>query len=269
MDLHRFFQRIKFNEEPHVNLNTLAKLQELFLLNVIFENLDIHYGPTIMAVDPEKAFHKVVEQGRGGFCYELNALFASVLREIGFQVELLSCFHTINPRSETDFSHMFLLVRLNHDYIVDVGNGQSFRTPLRADGSNKSRLPEGYVYRVGPHIEGQTLYFKKDGESFWTPRYHFNPTPRQFSQFDCRSIYIQTDPGSFCTKHPLVTLALPDGRISLTDASFKINKAGATTETPVPDEKTFFEILKAEFNYPAHLIPRTRQHFPQCCYFLF
>ncbi len=263
MDLRKFFQRISFNGEPRVNLDTLAKLQELFMLNVIFENLDIHYGPAIMAVDPEKAFHKVVDQGRGGFCYELNALFATVLREIGFQVDVLSCFHTVNPRAETDFSHMFMRVRLHHDYIVDVGNGRSFRTPLMADGSNESRLPEGFVYRIGPHIEGRTLYFKKDGEPFWTPRYHFNLAPREFSQFDCRSIYIQTDPGSFCTKHPLVSLALPDGRITLTDTSFQINKHGVVTEKPVPDEKTFFELLESEFDYPAHLLPRTRQRFPQ------
>lgn len=264
MELQKILDHIKFTEKPRVNLETLTKLQEQFILNVVFENLDIHYGPTLVPVDPERAYHKVVEQGRGGFCFELNALFSVVLREIGFQVDVLSCFHTVNPLSETDFSHMFLRVSLNHDYIVDVGNGLSFRTPLRVDGTNESRLPEGLVYRIGPHIEGPTLYLKKDEETFWTPRYHFNPVPRQFKQFINRSIYVQTDPGSFCTKHPLATKALPDGRMTLTDESFKINKMGVVvTEKPVPDEETFFEILKTEFNYPIHLIPRTRIYFPK------
>lgn len=262
MDLQKILKRIKFDGEPRVNLETLTKLQEQFILEILFENLDIHYGPTLIPVDPEKAYHKIIERGRGGFCYELNALFATVLREIGFQVDVLACFHTINPISETNFSHMFLRVSLNHDYIVDVGEGRSFRIPLRIDGSNESHVPEGITYRIGPHIEGPTLYLKKDGETFWTPRYHFNPVPRQFHQFISRSIYVQTDPGSLCTKHPLVTKALPDGRMTLTDESFKVNKMGtAATEIPVPDEKTFFELLASEFNYPVHLIPRTRKYY--------
>ena len=262
MDLQKFLNHIHFTEEPRVNLETLSKLKERFLLEIAFENLDIHYGPTLISVDPEKAYHKVVEQGRGGFCYELNSLFAVVLRELGFQVDVLSCFHTVNPISETDFSHMFLRVSLNHDYIVDVGNVQSFRHPLRVDGSNESYLPEGLTYRIGPHIEGPTLYLKKDDEPFWTPRYHFNPVPRQFSQFAKRSVYIQTDPGSVCTRHPLVTKALPDGRMLLTDEKFTVKKRGKlVTEIPVPDEETFFALLASEFNYPVHLIPRTRKYY--------
>ena len=263
MDLQKFLKRIKFNEEPRLSLDTLTKLQELFMLNVVFENLDIHYGPVRMEVDPEKAYNKIVNQGRGGFCYELNSLFAVMLRKIGFQVDLLSCFLIGDPRPETDFSHMLLRVSLNYDYIVDVGNGRSFRTPLRTDGSNESRLPEGFVYRIGPHIEGPTLYLKKDGDSPWTTRYHFNPVARDFSQFHIRALYFQTEPGSFFTKHPLVTQALPNGRISLTDESLTINEMGVDTETPVADEKAFFEILKSRFNYPIDLIPRTRRIFPK------
>ncbi len=263
MDLQKFLKRIKFNGEPRINLETLAKLQELFMLNVVFENLDIHYGPVLMDADPEKAYHKVVNQGRGGFCYELNGLFAAMLRKIGFQVDLLSCFLIGDPRPDTDFSHMLLRVSLNYDYIVDVGNGRSFRTPLRADGSNESRLPEGFVYRIGTHIEGPTLYLKKDGDSAWTTRYHFNPVPREYSQYNSRAIYYQTEPGSYFTKHPLLTQALPNGRITLTDVSLTINEMGVDTETPVPDEKTFMKLLKSKFKYPVNLLPKTRQIFPK------
>ena len=157
MDIHKILKRIKFEGEPRINFDTMARLRKLFILNVVYENLDIHYGPTLMDSDPEKAYDKVVNKGRGGFCYELNGLFAALLREIGFQVDLLACFLGRDPDPETDFSHMLLRVSLNYSYIVDVGNGRSFRTPLREDGSNESRLPEGFVYRIGQHIEGPTL----------------------------------------------------------------------------------------------------------------
>ncbi|MFC1896666.1 hypothetical protein ACFL0Q_08445 [Thermodesulfobacteriota bacterium] len=35
-----------------------------------------------------------------------------------------------------EYDHMVLLVRLDHEYLVDVGNGQSCKEPLRIDGTN-------------------------------------------------------------------------------------------------------------------------------------
>src|SRR5690606_35043291 len=53
----------------------LAELQALHLEHVPFENLDIHLGVPI-TLDRDALFHKVVRRRRGGFCYELNGLFA-------------------------------------------------------------------------------------------------------------------------------------------------------------------------------------------------
>src|SRR4029077_15110165 len=68
---------------------TLRALHRQHMLTVPFENLDIGLGRKIV-LDPDRFFDKIVSSNRGGFCYELNGAFASLLTVLGFPVELLS-----------------------------------------------------------------------------------------------------------------------------------------------------------------------------------
>ncbi len=49
------------------------------LLRVPFENPNIHMDRPISLAKGDR-FHKIVEEKRGGFCYEQNLLFAAPLR---------------------------------------------------------------------------------------------------------------------------------------------------------------------------------------------
>src|SRR5579859_3200412 len=84
-----YLRRIHYTGSLEPTYQTLAALQEAHLLAVPFENLDISLGREII-LDEAALFHKIVEQRRGGFCYELNGLFASLLRALGFKVTMLS-----------------------------------------------------------------------------------------------------------------------------------------------------------------------------------
>ena len=70
-------------------LETLRALHKAHMLAVPFENLDIHLGRPIV-LDEDRLYRKIVGERRGGFCYELNGLFAALLRELGYEVTLLS-----------------------------------------------------------------------------------------------------------------------------------------------------------------------------------
>ncbi|HKO85179.1 MAG TPA: arylamine N-acetyltransferase, partial [Actinomycetota bacterium] len=63
---------------------TLRELQLRHLLTVPFENLSIHLGEPIV-LDPEALVDKLVQRRRGGFCYELNGAFATLLAALGFR----------------------------------------------------------------------------------------------------------------------------------------------------------------------------------------
>src|SRR5438874_1301375 len=83
MDLQAYLQRINYRGEQTPTAATLRELHRAHLLTVPFENLDIHLGRPIL-LDQAALFEKIVSRRRGGFCYELNGLFALLLRELGF-----------------------------------------------------------------------------------------------------------------------------------------------------------------------------------------
>lgn len=89
MDTQRYLQHIGFAGAARPDLPTLQQLHHRHMLSVPFENLSIIYHQGIQLA-PEALFSKVVERNRGGFCYELNTLFALLLREIGFKVSFIS-----------------------------------------------------------------------------------------------------------------------------------------------------------------------------------
>lgn len=89
MNIEAYLHRIHYNGSLEPTFQLLSVLQEAHLLAVPFEILDIHLGRKIL-LEEEALFHKIVEQQRGGFCYELNGLFALLLRTLGYKVTMLS-----------------------------------------------------------------------------------------------------------------------------------------------------------------------------------
>jgi N-hydroxyarylamine O-acetyltransferase len=88
MHLDAYLDRIGYTGPRAPMAETLRALHRQHMLTVPFENLDIGLGRKIV-LDPERFFDKIVGSGRGGFCYELNGAFASLLTALGFRVDLL------------------------------------------------------------------------------------------------------------------------------------------------------------------------------------
>ena len=75
VDIARDLERITYHGSCEPILPTLQALHEAHQLAVPFENLDISLGRAIV-LDKASLWTKIVEHHRGGFCYELNGLFA-------------------------------------------------------------------------------------------------------------------------------------------------------------------------------------------------
>ena len=85
MDVTTYLSRIGYRGTRTPNADTLRALQLAHLQTIPFENLDIHLRRPIL-LDLERLFQKLVVLRRGGLCYELNGLFAALLRALGFPV---------------------------------------------------------------------------------------------------------------------------------------------------------------------------------------
>ena len=113
-DVDRYLSRIHFDGRREPSLDTLVQLQAAHLMGVPFENLHVFHRVGVLT-DVEWSYHKVVEQRRGGWCFELNGCFAELLRRVGYRVELLSCrtFDAATGGLSPDFDHLTLLVHVD------------------------------------------------------------------------------------------------------------------------------------------------------------
>ena len=113
MELHAasaYLHRLGVRGPVPPTAKTLHQLHEAHLLAVPFENLSIHWQEPIVLSD-DALFEKIVVRRRGGFCYELNGLFAALLRSLGFNVTMLSA-EVADDRGEfgPPFDHLALAV---------------------------------------------------------------------------------------------------------------------------------------------------------------
>ncbi|UCH26235.1 MAG: arylamine N-acetyltransferase, partial [Trueperaceae bacterium] len=132
MEVKHYLERIGYRGPVDVSARTLASLQRAHLHTVPFENLDVCLGREIV-LEPAALYDKIVVRRRGGFCYELNGLFAWLLTELGFEVTLLSARVFGERGLGPEFDHLTLRVDLSEPWLVDVGFGDGFDETLQID----------------------------------------------------------------------------------------------------------------------------------------
>lgn len=259
MDIKDYLTRINVTGKITPDLKTLRLLHRRNLLSIPFENLDIHSGRKII-LDKEKLFHKIVDEGRGGFCYELNGTFYELLSALGFKVKRISagvCDDGVNYGP--DFDHMALMVNLNNEeYLVDVGFGDSFMAPLKYKLDEFQRDENG-VFRISEANKKDHFILSRsaDGKEF-IPQYRFTLIPRQPNEFDDICLYHQTSSESHFTQKVVCSLATETGRITLSDLKLIITERGEKKQEEI-SEKEFYFLLKKYFN----IEPNNKLVFPQ------
>ena len=208
VDVDAYLERISYVGSREPSERTLSELHRAHMLAVPFENLDIHLG-VANVLDPEHVFDKVVTRRRGGWCYELNGLFALLLEALGFAVTRYSAAVVLSDPPSPDFAHLTLRVDLDRQWLADVGFGASFTRPLRLD-DDGDQARDGNTYRVTSGPDGR-MALHENG----VPQYAFALEPRRMDEFAEMCVLQQTSPGSHFLQAPMCSRATEDGRVSL------------------------------------------------------
>ncbi len=203
-DVDQYLARIGHGGRRDPSITTLAELQLAHLTHVPFENLHVFHRRGVR-VDVDWSYPKIVEQRRGGWCFELNGCFGSLLRALGYSVDFLSSSGAMSP----DFDHLALLVHLDgHRYLVDVGWGDCALSPIPAEPGDYDVRPRTARIDADAHaIRVEEWRPAATGDHRWELQYEASLRPRQLADFDARSRYLQTEPGLHWTEKPLVTMA--------------------------------------------------------------
>lgn len=249
MDTTSYLQRLNYSGSTVPSAETLRQLHLAHLQNVPFENLSIHSGEPIVLDDPA-LFEKIVTRRRGGFCYELNGLFASLLTALGFSVVKLSArVASANGEFGPDFDHMTLMVTApdapQTRWLADVGFGDCFNEPLLLD--SRQAQPQGArAYRIDAG-EDYLVLMQREGEGEWQPQYRFTLKPHEYPDYEEMCHYHQTSPQSHFTKARVCTRTTPEGRITLSELRFITTANGERHERMLDDESAYQSMLREQF----------------------
>jgi len=247
MNIEKYLNRINFIGEVEPTLSVLIELQKVHLLNVPFENLDIHNG-TIIELDLNKIYIKIIESQRGGFCYELNGLFYELLKSIGFDAEIVSArVYDKKKVFGEEFDHLVIVVTLNDQkYLVDVGFGEFTFSPLLIKMDFVQNDERGQ-FKIELFNENYFLVSNLIDKK-WVSVYLFSLTTRKISDFSNMCTYHQSSSNSHFTQKRICTLPTIDGRKTLSNNTLKIKTNGRTKEVDIKNDEEVTKILLKHFN---------------------
>jgi N-hydroxyarylamine O-acetyltransferase len=201
LSLAAYLQRIGYAGPIEPSFAVLRDVHRAHLLTIPYENLDIHLGRPL-SLNIGTIYDKIVNRRRGGWCYEMNGLLAWALREIGFEVHLVS--GAVNRARAGDLAegnHLVLLVQLDQPYVADAGFGNAFLEPLPLiEGEHEQH---GFRFRLErthspPRLSGEGLGegWIFHNHAFGGAGYDFTTTPRSIEDFAERCQWLQSSPES-------------------------------------------------------------------------
>jgi N-hydroxyarylamine O-acetyltransferase len=260
MDIGAYFDRIRYTGPVAPGVRTLRALHRHHLLTVPFENLDIGRGCEIV-LDTERFVKKIVNGRRGGFCYELNGAFASLLTALGFRVKLLSV-RVAGKKGvpSREFDHLALYVETGEarsqeaclmpefvpqGLLVDVGFGDNFLEPLRFADGLEQQDAAGRFRLV--HARERWGLERRDETGEWRLQYDFLLKPRQLAEFAGMCRYHQTSRDSHFTRNRICSLATPTGRITLSGMRLIVRSNGGRQEQVLTTQAELHRALRDHF----------------------
>ncbi len=247
-DLDAYLDRIGLSDRPPINDDGLETLHRAHAYAVPFENLSILLGDGV-SVDDADIYDKIVRQRRGGYCFEVNNLFAQALRALGFQgiTPVLARTHILEQ--PTGLTHRLTLLEIaGRHWIADVGFGaEGPRAPIPFE-MDRVNHQDGLSYRLQSRPPwGTMLSVKSKPDENWQDLYSFTLEKTVPADFAVGNHFTSTHPSSFFTWMKIVTLPAPWGRTTLTDERLTIEKDGHVEKTEIAAGPDYIAALKHHF----------------------
>jgi N-hydroxyarylamine O-acetyltransferase len=250
IDLAAYLHRIQYSHSVRTDLETLRGIHHAHAVTIPYENLDVQLGrPT--TTNAVAAFEKLVTQGRGGWCYEMNGVLALALQSIGFDVERISA------NGSTEHSHLVLLVKLQGvTYVCDVGfaDGPIEPYPL-IDGTF---LQAGFEYRV--ERESDTQWRLHNHRFGLAPGFVAGGPNEVGMAATCR--WLQSSMDSPFKQHVTVCIRNDNGFVSLIDRVLRHIAPDGVTRTTMNSADEYVATLRSQFNLD---VPEIAALWPELC----
>ncbi len=235
------FEKLQGKDESkrksYVNVSpdrtTLALIMEAHSRSIPFENIDVVMKKRI-SISRSDIERKLVDESRGGYCWEQNTLLQMALEELGFLVVPLLCRvrwgapdDTKEPNSA--FGHMTLKVQSKDSddsvFLADVAfAGTNSIEPIRLDvGDQPQDLPEGR-FRVAPSKHKDFHVLELLIKDQWIPLYEWRDERAPLVDQECSNWYSCTYPSTRFTNQFFICLIIGEERHHILNDQYVIQK---------------------------------------------
>jgi N-hydroxyarylamine O-acetyltransferase len=247
-----YLRRIGVTDPVPSDVQGLRVLHRAHQMTVPFENLSIHLAEQISLAEDD-VVAKVVTARRGGFCYELNGLFALLLEALGAEVTRVGARVYGDGRLGPPFDHLALLVRTadgSGQWLADVGFGSHAVYPLRFDQRAEQDDPAG-SFRLADADDGD-IDVLRDG----TPQYRIEVRARSLADFAPTCWWQQTSPASHFTQGTICSRLTEDGRISVGGRTLIVTRNGVRSEQELADDEALLAAYREHFGVVLSRAPK-------------
>ena len=215
---------------------------------VPFDDLDVHDKRRTPSLGIAEMFDKIVARKRGGYCFELNGLFAALLRALDFDVQPCMARVIFRPDPYPLITHRANIVTIDHAcYLADVGFGGPMATfaPLIEDGATRSEF-------------GHTFTLYQCDESWWEVGYRgskeceqrvlrFCTAPVEEHDFIPLSYFQAQNPESAFRLHRMANIKTADGAYDLRDMTFTVYAGSEKNSVELQCDEELDRILAEKF----------------------
>lgn len=250
-DLRAYLQRIGIAETPSgVSPETLAALQLAQARHIPFENMDPLTGK-VPDLDPEALWRKLVEKRRGGYCFEVNALFGMALSALGFEaMPIMARVRNGAQRGGPRSHRAFIVTIAEQKYLADCGfGGGAPFTPVRLDQVGPQAIM-GETYRVRRDEETQEEVLERQVPDGWYGLYGFERSPAFEPDFEAANfVTARWEKAPFPT-NLMMARVTEEGRNTLFNLALKVTRHGESDATRLETFEEFEEAMTGLFGLP-------------------
>ncbi len=250
--------RIGFSATPRVTADGLGDLHLAHMGHVPFENLDVLVGRPLMFTKTG-LFDKIVTRRRGGYCFELNALYQHLLCALGFTVRPhLARVLYDKPQARPPRTHLLLSVLVGgQTFLTDVGfGGHAARCPLPLTCDHAIDDGDGRV-RITRDSFGALLVQRESGAG-WQDQFSTDLQVAHPSDILDANCITETFPGSKFRKGLILSRTTRHGRIVLRGQTLRQTHHGSATDRDITGTAYLLESIDKHFGLDPAFSPRER-----------
>ena len=245
-----YLKRLEISKAEKPTLSFLDQLIFAHQTHIVFEDLDAWLYHQSAGLGTKALYEKIILNGRGGYCFELNALFHHLLIALGYEATACMCRILEDSMAERNqISHRAEIVTLEgRSYFCDVGFGGPMPAGALELIENSWQIHKGQSFCIQSHDQNWKTLRRKTAKGETEDILQFTLMAQSPVDFVPLHEYFSKDPSSDFVRYPYLNIRTKDGSKSIAGNIFSIHEKGSHQKQILQSEEELFSVIHSHFH---------------------